>query len=207
MADNGWSVRSARDREDSPRRLQLVRAAREVFEQLGYAATTVADITEAAGVSRATFYVYFSSKVDVFEVLAREVGDAYLEAQRVRREGEADVLEVLRRTIGTTLEVEVRYRSFLVVMDHQSIADDAVKQRWNQIQQEVIDRTARFIAKASEGGLIDPVTDPRFIARMGSGLNKSLAPLIVDGSLSLETAVDRSAEIWEATIRPVQKPV
>ena len=110
--------------------------------------------------SRATFYVYFSSKEEVFEVLAREVGDAYLEAQRVRREGETDVLGILRRTIGTTLEVEVRYRSFLVVMDHQSIADEAVKQRWDQIQQEVIDRTASFITHARDSGLIDPVTEP-----------------------------------------------
>ncbi len=207
MADNGWSVRSARDREGSPRRLQLVHAARGVFERLGYAATTVADITEAAGVSRATFYVYFSSKEEVFEVLAREVGDAYLEAQRVRREGETDVLGILRRTIGTTLEVEVRYRSFLVVMDHQSIADEAVKQRWDQIQQEVIDRTASFITHARDSGLIDPVTEPEFVTRMGLGLNKSLAPLIADGRLSLETAVARSIEIWKAAIRPVEKRV
>lgn len=206
MAENEWSVRTARDRENAPRRLQLVSAAREVFERLGYAATTVADITKAAGASRATFYVYFSSKDDVFDVLAREVGDAYLEAQRVNRDGETDIMGVLRRTIGTTLEVEVRYRSFLIVMDHQSITDEGVKHRWDQVQQQVIDRTARYIAKASEDGLIDPITDPTFIARMGSGLTKSLAPLIADGSLSLEEAVDRSVDIWEATIRPVNKP-
>ncbi|MET3768680.1 AcrR family transcriptional regulator [Marisediminicola sp. UYEF4] len=54
----------------------LQEAAFELFLENGYAGTTVTQITQRAGVSRATFFNYFSAKSDVFwidldDVLAR----------------------------------------------------------------------------------------------------------------------------------------
>jgi len=43
----------------------LAEAACELFLERGYDATTVADITTRAGVSRSSFFNYFSSKADV----------------------------------------------------------------------------------------------------------------------------------------------
>src|ERR1700684_134246 len=79
-----WSVRTERDRLDSQTRAALVTAAKGAFSDLGYARTTVADITDRADVSRATFYVYFASKDDVFRVLTEQLRDEFLEAQRAR---------------------------------------------------------------------------------------------------------------------------
>ena len=50
----------------SPEMLQD--AAFELFVENTYAKTTIADITQRAGVSRATFFNYFSAKSDVFWV-------------------------------------------------------------------------------------------------------------------------------------------
>lgn len=50
----------------SPEMLQD--AAFDLFVENTYAKTTIADITQRAGVSRATFFNYFSSKSDVFWV-------------------------------------------------------------------------------------------------------------------------------------------
>lgn len=44
----------------------LQEAAFELFLENGYAGTTVAQITQRAGVSRATFFNYFAAKSDVF---------------------------------------------------------------------------------------------------------------------------------------------
>ncbi|QRY40957.1 TetR family transcriptional regulator [Microbacterium hominis] len=46
-------------------RATIAEAASELFLERGYAETTVADITTRAGVSRSTFFNYFSSKADV----------------------------------------------------------------------------------------------------------------------------------------------
>src|SRR5699024_11901890 len=65
MQKKEWATRTKHDRADSTTRAVLLTAARRVFEHSGYARTTVARITEEAGVGRATFYVYFSSKEEV----------------------------------------------------------------------------------------------------------------------------------------------
>ena len=53
------------------RRQQLIEAAKEVFAQKGYHATTVDDITRAAGVAKGTFYLYFSEKREIYYEVVR----------------------------------------------------------------------------------------------------------------------------------------
>lgn len=55
--------RAGRPRVSS--RETLAEAACELFLEHGYAATSVADITRRAGVSRSSFFNYFDSKADV----------------------------------------------------------------------------------------------------------------------------------------------
>jgi AcrR family transcriptional regulator len=51
--------------------LQLERAALELFLQSGYEAVTVEQIAQAAGISRRTFFRYFTNKSDLFVADAR----------------------------------------------------------------------------------------------------------------------------------------
>ncbi|MBM9462054.1 TetR/AcrR family transcriptional regulator [Aeromicrobium sp. YIM 150415] len=201
MSSTGWTTREAHDRVDSPRRAELLTAARSVFERLGYGAATIADITAEAGVSRATFYVYFASKAEVFAVLAEQVRDAFLEAQHVSAAEDDDILAVLRRTTGTTLEVVVEYRSLIVVLDHQSLADEDIARVWNPIRRSARERTARYLQRAVDDGRIDPVADPQMLAFMGAGMNDELAPLIAAGELTPDEVVERIMGIWEAVLR------
>jgi AcrR family transcriptional regulator len=53
------------------RRQQLIDAAKDVFAQKGYHATTVDDVTRAAGVAKGTFYLYFSEKREVYYEVVR----------------------------------------------------------------------------------------------------------------------------------------
>jgi TetR/AcrR family transcriptional repressor of uid operon len=54
------------------RRDQIIAAAAECFARSGYHATTMADIAEAAGVSKGTPYLYFPSKEALFIALYEE---------------------------------------------------------------------------------------------------------------------------------------
>jgi TetR/AcrR family transcriptional regulator len=51
---SSWAARTARECKDSETRSSLLACAGRVFARLGYARTTIADITEEAEVSRAT---------------------------------------------------------------------------------------------------------------------------------------------------------
>jgi len=57
-----------RERKKVQTRLALARAAMRLFDERGYAATTVDDIAAAANVSRRTFFRYFGGKDEVFIV-------------------------------------------------------------------------------------------------------------------------------------------
>lgn len=61
---------SKRQRQRTERtRLALLAAARTLFAERGYAATTVAEITRAADRAHGTFYLYFDNKHDLFTAL------------------------------------------------------------------------------------------------------------------------------------------
>ncbi len=73
-APDGASARDATS-QLTPRgartRARLLAAARTLFEERGYLATGVNEISAAAGVAYGTFYIYFSSKEDVFGEVVR----------------------------------------------------------------------------------------------------------------------------------------
>ena len=68
------SLRAAQ--KQMTRELFLTKAL-ELFEEKGYAATTVDDIATAAGSTRTTFYLHFASKAEVMSALLAKV-DAIL---------------------------------------------------------------------------------------------------------------------------------
>lgn len=200
MARGGWSTREAHDRADSPRRAQLLTAARVVFERLGYGTAKVADIADEAGVGRATFYVYFSSKADVFTALAEQVRDSFRDAQQLDGIDESAVLDVIRRTIATTLDVTIEHHRLSTVIEHQALADPAIEKLWRSVRTSAIDRTARYLRRATANGLVVPVSDPTALATMGAGLNEEFTVQILDGQIARDDAIERAVEIWAATL-------
>jgi AcrR family transcriptional regulator len=55
------------------RRVELLLAARRVFERKGFVDARVADIVEEARVAQGTFYTYFDDKDAIFQEVARAV--------------------------------------------------------------------------------------------------------------------------------------
>jgi AcrR family transcriptional regulator len=54
-------------------RQRVLEAAEAVFAEHGYHEASIVKITEAAGVGQGTFYLYFSSKQEVFDELVRDL--------------------------------------------------------------------------------------------------------------------------------------
>jgi AcrR family transcriptional regulator len=54
-------------------RNKLLESAEQVFGDLGYHDASIVKITEAAGVGQGTFYLYFSSKQEIFDELVRDL--------------------------------------------------------------------------------------------------------------------------------------
>ena len=84
----------------------LMTTALELFENKGYAATTVDDIATAAGTTRATFYAYFPSRSELMKALINERLNEELQRSRSAERGStaqgliAAVKEGTREAIG-----------------------------------------------------------------------------------------------------------
>jgi AcrR family transcriptional regulator len=92
-------VRRPADRPD-----ELLDAAASLFATKGIDATTVEEITRKAGVSKATFYLYFSSKDEVIAAFARRLVEPLLSETTLVTLHEADedafLESVVERMIG-----------------------------------------------------------------------------------------------------------
>ncbi|CAG7580163.1 TetR/AcrR family transcriptional regulator [Rhodococcus opacus] len=196
MKGTGWAKREAYSREDAERRHQLVDAARKVFLRRGYRLTTIADIADKAGVSRATFYVYFASKMDVFVVVAESVRAEFLAAQDISDLDPDDVHLVLTITTERALDAVVRNHTLIALLDHEAISHTDVKRIWGGIREGTIERTARYLADSASRGLVDLQAAPQTIARMGLGSVEAFALPIVDGRLERMRAVEEIVSLY-----------
>jgi AcrR family transcriptional regulator len=138
-----WATRVKHDRADSATRADLLQAARRVFERNGYARTTVAGITAEAGVGRATFYVYFASKEEVFAVLAEGVRDRFLASQELDGIDADDPCAVAGVTIRAFLDAYTENLAFVTVLQHQSLSDPEMSALWEEIHGLPRRRSAR----------------------------------------------------------------
>lgn len=100
--------RSSAKREQTreQNRARILAAAWEIFCTDGLDAANIRDIVKRSAVSQGTFYNYFGTKEEVFEILAQEL------LERIRKENESS------RAGASTLEEMIRagYRSYLSVI-------------------------------------------------------------------------------------------
>ena len=102
--ENVIAVRSRRRiaGQDPIKRGQILAGARKVFQDMGFDAASVNDIAAAAGVSKATLYVYFENKEQLFIALVSEARERQRSELVSALEEDPDVDHALR-TLGTRL--------------------------------------------------------------------------------------------------------
>ena len=128
-------VRNQRDR--------LTAGMIQAVAERGYHDATVSQISEAAGVSRRTFYTYFSSKEDCFFDTYQIIADRLRELARDAASKESDWPSQARVRVATTLEFFASNpdlaRFCLIV---PSRAGDKIAARFQQAVKEVYDEFA-----------------------------------------------------------------
>ena len=145
--------RTARGAETKRR---IFAAAEEVFSEQGYLRASVSRITERAGVGQGTFYLYFASKLDLFEALVDDLN------QRVRRamtEGAARgatraqaEAEGFRAFFAFAAEHPAFFR---VMREAEQVAPDAMRRHYERIAAGYAEGLARARV-AGEIGDVDP---------------------------------------------------
>ncbi|MCB4768689.1 TetR/AcrR family transcriptional regulator [Ancylobacter sp. Lp-2] len=100
-----------RSDQESSKRREIIDGARQVFFEKGYDGATMDEVAKAAGVSKATIYVYFGGKEDLFEALVLNDRARSAEHLFVVDPSVDDVAGLLRR-------IGISFMTMMVHPDH-----------------------------------------------------------------------------------------
>ncbi|GAA1059687.1 TetR/AcrR family transcriptional regulator [Agromyces bracchium] len=137
-------------------RRRILEAAEHVFAEHGYTESSVSRITERAGVGQGTFYLYFDSKLDVFDELVEDLNQRVRHAMSEGARGATSRLEAEREGFAAffrfTAEHPALYR---VVREAEFVSPGALRLHYTRIVEGYIDglRQAQLDGEISD---IDP---------------------------------------------------
>jgi AcrR family transcriptional regulator len=163
------SIRSERRRVvKSPdvRRNELMDAAVGVFHQKGITKATVSDITEAAGVAKGTFYLYFDSKEHLLAALKDRFVDALLEraAALYERVGQDDWWALADTSVQTMVDFMLERRDMIEVFAQEGLTPEA-RRIFADCENKLRMMFSAGIAAGIEAGAFR-VTDPLMAATL-----------------------------------------
>ena len=171
-------------------RTRILMEAERLFRYYGYGKTTIADISEACGMSAANVYRFFPSKSALMEAICG----------RLIAEMEMRLYEIVRRPIPAserlTLFIEEIYRHTREnLLDHRKVHEMvvvAMEEQWLAIRNH-LDRTAAYLGELINDGIAlgeFPKKDPK---RTGKIVHTALVcfchPVVVAQKLDDEERV------------------
>jgi AcrR family transcriptional regulator len=117
------AIRKRITKKPEVRRGEIMDAALRVFQDKGVANTTVADITEAAGVAKGTFYLYFDSKETlVWALKDRFIDDLVAHATSfAERIGQDDWWSLAEATVEGWIDFSLAHKDHLKVFIQEGV--------------------------------------------------------------------------------------
>jgi AcrR family transcriptional regulator len=158
-----WSKRTMHDRRDSETRRLLLAAAEKIMSELGFAEASVGRIAEAAGVSRATFYVYFESRKEVMTILVEDLMAGSRMAQRAADVDPSDPVAVVTSSVSTILRLFADRAALIRAFEQQATYDGEVRALWVAFHDAQVRRAASFIRRCQRSGTIRRGPSPEFL--------------------------------------------
>ena len=192
--------KTKRTKPPEERSNDLLAAARAVFLKRGVAAATVDEITERAGVSKGTFYLYFDSKEEVVGALWQQYIEHFLSI------GESALNDVRLEPLPKLIRVFEELTSYVIRnanlhrLVYRSTASLEFSRRNNR---QLITMIADVIkAGVASGDLV--ATDPEVTIRiLFHGICGAIHDAIASGDdLDEKLFVETAAELARSTFAP-----
>jgi AcrR family transcriptional regulator len=163
---------------------------------------SVADIIGEAGISRATFYFYFSSKYAVVSgLLARVMGEIYEVVQPfVQRSTDVEPQAALRNSLQSAVALWASHRPALRAIHENWNATDELRSLWTSVVEQFTLAVAAELDRERKSGLAPAGPDSKSLAAAllwGTERCLYVAGLGVDARLPSETeTLEPLMAIW-----------
>lgn len=131
------------------RRTEIIRSARKVFARRGFAHAIVDEIATEAEVAKGTIYLYFKSKMEIYQAVLDHDMNAVKRDTLDRVEAAVTLREKIRAFILSRLENAEASKDFFRIMDSESGGLSYTRSQYRDWLREPVERLATFIQKAS----------------------------------------------------------
>jgi AcrR family transcriptional regulator len=191
-------------------REQLLAAARAVFEERGFAATSVGAITDRASTAHGTFYLYFKNKEDALcEIMADVTARLYEEARAPWGDEPQRGIDAGMRCF---LVAFAEHRGLWRAVLEGVLQSPRVEQVWLDLRRDFVDRLAHVLAAQQDGACVrdlDPVVAAHALGAMAEWL--AFCHFVLDEPASRNISLDDIArtlsDLWVHAIFGVTDPV
>jgi AcrR family transcriptional regulator len=199
LADRHTRVRPTSERGRRTR-AALVEAARSVFLDVGYAEANATAITKAAGVSYGSFYVYFTSKEELFREIAGELMEEVFVSSRAPR-SIVDAVERLEYENRRFFELYRENARMFQLIDEAVRSEPDFRAEWQQLRRANFARLSRALARLQREGRIESTPSPDYLARALGGMAERLAYVsTVDDALDAEELLATLNVVWRRSL-------
>lgn len=145
-----------RTRKGRETRQRILTAAEAIFSASGYSEASVSRITEHAGVGQGTFYLYFDSKLDLFEQLVEDLNRRVRRAMSEASNAAATRIEAERAGFRAFFRFTAEHPSlYRIVREAELVSPGALRLHYGRIVDGYIEGL-RQAGDAGEIGDIDP---------------------------------------------------
>jgi AcrR family transcriptional regulator len=180
-------VRAQRRAElDAPKvdtRTAILNALEQVLSEHPLHTLTVAQIIEAAGVSRGAFYSYFESKFDAAGALITSVLDAALDTWRPYLDQvDTDPLAGLESALRDSIETWAAHPGIGLTYHQYWYSVPELKAQWSTNFDRFVVRVSETIDQARAQGTIPPGTESRKLAVAGMWMTEQLVSVSITGA-------------------------
>jgi AcrR family transcriptional regulator len=163
----------------------LINTAKALFLEYGYAATTIDNIADTAGVSRASFYTYFSSKTEIMVVAGADARDTSCAMfEKLGQVDRANLAEGIEAWVDEYFRLLERDGGYLLTWQQAALKDPKLR----KLGMEGTQRSSRILSES--------------LRALGAKGDKSD---LVIRSLALRSMLDRFWYHWWLTVAPYER--
>jgi len=162
---------------------EIVQTAITLFREKGYEAVTIADIVDAAGIGRSTFYKHFANKKDLFIECIRDITHSEGIPEDVEEVNETNGFALFDRSAEAYFKESPLWSDMIKMLRAAAINDPAeFEQTLEEALQLKIDVFRKRIKTSMQQGFMREV-NPTLLAVMLLGIQDSCSEYIAKGQL------------------------
>jgi AcrR family transcriptional regulator len=170
MSAGQGTERGARTARGARTRARLLDAAELVFTELGYHEASIVKIVQAAGVASGTFYLYFSTKRDIFDEVVEDLNRRVRHAMAVAASSASTRAEAERRGFQAFFRFTTEHPSlYRVIRQAEFVSPAALQLHYERI----VAGYARGLSEAMAAGEIEQA-DPEALAWALMGIGEMI---------------------------------